>query len=634
MIGKVRAKNPEYQNPAYIVTPQKPIDKVLGAAGHKWQLSVLDEFADKQFARLTAPCGSGKSTCAVALAIEDVLRSHHQRLQLFVMPQTVIADGFFKKDGVYSIYQIRKEVYAVSVDARHNFCADSSLVDLKKLLLTDRRTLAKQCSGNTLSGLFAMTSYHALAQVWDMMSPAQRNTAVHNLHLRLDENHHVAMGDDEDDADQNKVGAIVRSIIKSGDHTSRITLTTATNFRGDQVDILPPAVENKFHSFKHDFLEHWKTLGIKNLDIVVREFEGSPVSQVVRDICREKGEKHYIAVPPINAGWRKRTPDGGIPALIAALKAKWPGVRILDLTKGDQQKTNKQKLIAEPKTANDGESKVDVIITQALGREGLDFVPCSRLFVTYPEGSITLSVQTLGRLLRRFKGKTRAIAQYYFPKFSEPKDGVTKDELLDDRKNVLLMMLQYDEMFAPILFPPMPRNPGEATERSHHMGDLESVIHSQRYRAMKKDFLNMAVDEGIVFGDEEGLEHVIESIIMNPAYQIPARYRDDARDTLRVMWLRWTGLPEFRGISIAFVREAGFKKLYAKMDAGDKTLVFSHGYTKMVELRRIVQAAWDAKFEEVSKSIKKPSDWDRPENRQFKVWGLQVKKHLAKGAAA
>lgn len=633
MIGKIAPKNPEYNNPLYIDVPTKPIDKVLGAGGRTWQIDILGMFADSQFSALTAGCGSGKSTAGVALAIEDVLRSG--RLQLFCVPQTHIADGFFKKDGVYTIIKIRDEVYSVSVDARHNFCSQSSLKRLKKLLLTDRTILAKQCDGNSLSGLFAMTSYHALAQVWGMMTPAQRSTAASNLHLRLDESHHLAMGDDEE-RDQNKIGAIVRTIMKSSDKSSRITLTTATSFRGDQVNIIPPALHDKFKYFKLDFLTHWKTLGIKDLDIEIKEFEGTPVTQLVRNISHEKNQKHYIAVPPSNAGWRKHTTDGGIPALITALQTKWPGVRILDLTKGDQQKSNKAKLIAEPKTAEEGESKFDVTIHQSLGREGTDWCPCSRLHVTYPEGSITLSVQTLGRLLRRFAGKTRAIARYYFPTFAEPKDGLTKDEVLDDRKNVLLMMTQYEEMFAPILFPPMPRNPGEETQQDHHMSDLESAIHSQRYRAMKIDFLNMAVEQGIVFGDEEGLDHVIEDIIANPKYHIPANLREAARDTLRVMYLRWTGVPEFRGVSIAFVREAGFGKLYAKLDAGDKTLVFKHGYKRMKELRKIVMKAWDAKFAEVSKSIKKPSDWDKPENRVFKGWALSVKaqKSKAKGASA
>ena len=60
-------------------------------------IEVLNEFKDSQFSALVAPCGSGKSTAQVALAIQDVVASG--RLQVFVVPQTVIADGFFKGDG-------------------------------------------------------------------------------------------------------------------------------------------------------------------------------------------------------------------------------------------------------------------------------------------------------------------------------------------------------------------------------------------------------------------------------------------------------------------------------------------------------------------------------------------------------
>src|SRR5437773_2914753 len=76
--------------------------KVFGSTGREWQLKALDALSHSQFSVLVAPCGSGKSTVQVGLAIEDIVQSHETILQLFVVPQTHIAGTFFHEVG-YSL---------------------------------------------------------------------------------------------------------------------------------------------------------------------------------------------------------------------------------------------------------------------------------------------------------------------------------------------------------------------------------------------------------------------------------------------------------------------------------------------------------------------------------------------------
>src|SRR5438128_7799036 len=98
--------------------------KVLGCAGREWQLEALDTLSHSQFSVLVAPCGSGKSTTQVGLAIEDIINSHHSILQLFVVPQTHIAGTFFA-DSEYAL-QIKDKTYSVYIDSWQNFCDPSS----------------------------------------------------------------------------------------------------------------------------------------------------------------------------------------------------------------------------------------------------------------------------------------------------------------------------------------------------------------------------------------------------------------------------------------------------------------------------------------------------------------------------
>src|SRR5207244_11836336 len=129
--------------------------KVLGAAGRGWQLEALDALSHSQFSVLVAPCGSGKSTTQVGLAIEDIVLSHESILQLFVVPHTNIAGTFFQEVG-YSL-NIKGETFNVDINPMQNFCDQSSIKRLVATLLTDRKVLAQQ----GMSGLFAITSHHA-----------------------------------------------------------------------------------------------------------------------------------------------------------------------------------------------------------------------------------------------------------------------------------------------------------------------------------------------------------------------------------------------------------------------------------------------------------------------------------------
>src|SRR5437870_4876508 len=193
--------------------------KVLGCAGKEWQLEALDAFAHSQFSVLVAPCGSGKSTTQIGLAIEDIVESHESILQLFVVPQTHISGTFFEAVG-YSL-SIKGKTFNVDINPMQNFCDQSSIKRLVALLLTDRKVLAQQ----GMSGLFAITSHHALRLAWTRMSAVERKYAIHNLHIRVDEGHHTTM----DEEDSNQIGGICKYVVESGDETAKLTLATATD---------------------------------------------------------------------------------------------------------------------------------------------------------------------------------------------------------------------------------------------------------------------------------------------------------------------------------------------------------------------------------------------------------------------
>ena len=609
LLGRSRHINPRYRKVVYDLYDSNGM-KVLGGNDHEWQIEAYTTLIDSQFNIITAPCGSGKSTVQVALAIGDIVNSGYSRKQLFLVPQTHIADGFFKPNGVFLDIEILGNTFKVSVKAQHNFCQTSSLKKLKKWLLTPSKVLAKLCDGNQLSGLLAMTSYAAFALVWDMLlTKAEKLQASRNLHIRADESHHVAMGTDEG-LRQNKVGAILRFIYENGKN-SGITVSTATNFRCDGKVVIPEFILDNFESYKLDFIRHFRTLGIKEFLVEITEVAKNPIKQVVKAVAKERREHHYVVVPPSNTGWRSFCKDesGGIDALVKEIRRVWPKARILNLVPQEEGRRGKKvSLLGEPKydgelledgTVND--PKYDIIITCMLGREGTDWCPASRLHVTYVEGSIVLAVQTLGRLLRKFRGKTKIVARYYYPQFPEPAEGMILTDLrLDNRKNVLLLMTQIDDLFFPIIFEPLSAE-HETRERGSYV-TLEDMMGSDAYQRMKEEFIDVAVYSGIVDGTQGALESVIEDVI--EGCDVPEEYRDRARRTLEAIYLRLADV-RYKGISADFIRERGFPKLYNKLSRSGKTLAFDHGIERMQLLQRIMHATFTEKIEELKVAMKK-----------------------------
>ena len=586
--------------------------KILGSEGREWQTDALAELKGRQFSVIVAPCGSGKATVQVGLAIEDINDSAEPILQLFIVPQTHIAEGFFALNGTYRTLQINGTDFALRISRGHNFASKNKTVGditdrLVELLTTDRAELAKE----GLSGLFAVASHAALRLAWAAMSDEQKTIAIHNLHLRIDESHHTNM-----DSDSNQLGTICKYIVDSDDSTAKLTMSTATDFRGDSRDTVSQESRDKFTYYHLDWMNHWNSLGIANFSIEIQEFEKVPMELLVKNICSEKTEHHYVAVPPKNIKWRSRFEDDshGIDALIADLKKAWPDCRILNLVDDDDRADKKAALL------NEGiDPQFDVVITCMLGREGTDWIPCSRMHVTYIEGSLTLAVQTVGRMLRAYDGKKSVVARYYYPApiFCE---GKSKDEMLNDRKNALLTMLQWEEKFYPIVYS------CRTTGGSPSQGVLRHVMGSNQYKLLKDTFIDAIIDAGIAgppSANAKEIDQIIETVLSE--FDIPADHMEGAIDTLRTVLLRSANIA-FRGVNISFIRENGFAQLWEKLTDDDKALLFDHNPETMKHLKSIMQKAWDEMFEEVKK-CKTPEELT-PKQRQ---WVLAQK---AKAAGA
>lgn len=440
----------------------------------------------------------------------------------------------------------------------------------------------------------------------------------------------MAMGTESEEAeekdDSNKLGDVIKHLVDNDTGTSAFTMSTATDFRGDGKKQMWDSLRKETKIFQRDFAQHFKTLGVKTFRLEIQEFKSNPIKQFVRHLKKEKTEYHYVAVPPCNVSWRKdftEDTDWGVDVLINEIKKAWKGVRILNLVPDEERSGElgtKKALLKEPKKPSAGEPQYDIVLTCMLGREGTDWCPASRIHVLYAERSITLSVQTLGRVSRRFRrtdkddpksvvylksryarsgeGKQTIIARYYYPFFPEPKKGMTKDELLDGRKNGLLLMLQAEEQFLPILYPEIP---SVTTKGKKGTGDKPlslAELLGEKYQDLKEDFVTAIVEFGAQGMTCTDFDAIVDELLTE--YEVPEQYLQVSKEALQVLYLRHSNIA-FRGIDISFVREHGFPQLYKRVK--DKSLVFGHSVKNMKLLKKIVQESFDAMLEMIEHKI-------------------------------
>lgn len=583
--------------------------KVLGVgANREWQLTAYDKLLPTRQNEMIAPCGSGKSILQSALAIGDYIESKKTRKQLISVPQVHIAAGFFPSDGAIAGISIHGVVHKVQVPVEFNFAQDPSVKRLKKWLLAHTTWCE---DGKVISGPIAMTSHAALVAAWKSLSIEEKKLVVKTTHFRDDESHHTARGSELVVADkggnQNLLGAIMRFV---HEHDGFCTSSTATGFRGDKKTLRPKSY--KVNRYSRSFIEHFNGLGIDTflLEMVVSD---NPVQQAAALIASEPHEKHFVVVPPRNAGWRAAlNPDGkpvyadnpdtdeypSIDALTEAIKKDWPLVRIHNVVPQDESRQDKKNtLLGEPKFLGQKESEFDVLITCRLGREGSDWVPCSRLHVTSNDYSIVMAVQTLGRLFRYYKGKDKIVARYYRKPILIPKKGMTAHEILDDSKNAILLALQFDEMFFPIRFPMYKEGTAGTGTESDSCTEptiAELIGDEENSKLLAKLIGINKLAPGLLSAEE--IHSTVKAMLMT--YPELASLGDENVErftrTLLLRYMRYVS-GQFPKVDIAFVRNGNypqFEQMYTALPEGG--MLYSHEYSKPNRdlLNKIFQIAW------------------------------------------
>jgi hypothetical protein len=605
---QISATNPDYQQAT-----------TFGKGLLPWQKDAFKAVRGARFSFVVAFMGSGKSYVQLTLGADEIIKSKYTQKQLVIVPQSHIHKGFVKETLHLNGREIQWEVGADQIflgeltkDVKNK---------LKAWLLSSGNDLYKAAGGRPshLKGLTAVTSHSSLGMVFKDLTPAQKNLAIHNLTLRIDEAHHInnimdivelglSAKDIRDlEGEANNLSLICSYIMKSKDETAHLSLTTATPFRGDQSDIIKKGAKARFSTYYLPFFDHWRSLGIKDFGLEYLMYESNPVKMCLKRILAEPKELHMVIVPTSTRKWRV-TGEEHL-ELIAALEKAFPG-QVLDLVDQNPAARSRAKLrlFDEPRKPQDKPSKVRVIVTCMVGREGTDWCPCSRIHNMSLESTLTLAVQTLGRPFRRFfPVKTEVRCFNYVPMFEVPDENKTVKDVLSNRTNALLTCMMMDEGFHPILLPKLPEYPRAEGEKG---ATLESVLRSwdvdyEDFKAVLLDVVE--TDPDLAYGKrtavavKEAVTGVLEEFGISGAdleYILPGAMRFLARTWFAGHREKGEEVAKVNGVDVSLLLDQGYDKLIEFLDDRDKSLVFTGAFAErdLLELKEMFKMSFDDNF--------------------------------------
>jgi hypothetical protein len=573
-----------------------------------WQKAAFNRLKDSKFFLVKAFCGSGKTTLSIVLALWDLIKN--KRKQLFIVPQSHIGDGFC----VSGKFQV-PGLGIISLSKPKNFCEDSDnktemlisflLGDLKqsssiKEVFTKKGKKEYVVFGNACMAVATHQCYVAaiekIAEREEKGESGLLDKCFKNMNLCIDEAHHVKTGSSKEEIDEqnayNKLGKVLNSIYERADkNNSRIGLFTATFHRGDQGIIVHSDCLKKFDKFELEFLDHFETLGIEKVYVNFEEYDVDPIDQIVSNIEREPTERHMIVVPhgseKDGQGKKWRKFDTFLLRLKSELRKMLErnGLNfddvVLDLVDKGIQNANKVILLKEPKERYEEDesknSKVRIVMTCMLGREGTDWCPCSRLHNSSIEfNSTTLAVQTLGRLFRKFLNKNNVGVTYYIKRFDSLESCESKREFVSNRVNAVLALMMIDDFLNPILLPKLPLAAHEGAKRDcfnknkSEFVRLRDAYSHEDLENIKREITDFVSREPIF--EESSVEKIIKGVIgkiddsgkLLYEKKIPID-NENIIAGLKVFILRARSeLLRSKGIDISKIRESGFDIIVEK----------------------------------------------------------------------
>lgn len=356
-----------------------------------WQAEAFERLRSQRLSDVHAPTGSGKTALMAWMAqrsMDDGYRA------LIVVPTHEISAGF---------RQARR--FDMGGGRVVTWAPGEMLEDGRK------NQLAAFLRGKVPGTIIAT---HACLSALDEIvqgSPGWLN----GFHLFVDEAHHVQH---DGKGMRNHLGRIVDLVVRrSFGGKTRLTLATATPFRGDQRDIVPEESRKHFTSYVRSIADHLQESGIDQVRyhlVTYRAIKPKNVTDYPLAIPKVyevlgDGRRGIAYMPHTSRSTNhKLGKDRQLTRILKGPRgaSSWPLEKLRVGNMVDQTTQRQVQNEIYLKRSAEQDLDYDVLVAMNLGREGLDWPAADYVVMLDPAKSLTQNIQQAGRLMRPYPGKS------------------------------------------------------------------------------------------------------------------------------------------------------------------------------------------------------------------------------------
>jgi len=507
-------------------------------------------YINERFFILSEPPGAGKST-SIKFVVNELLRKNPKLKVIIAVPQTLISKSFG------SIMLEYPNGDKVEWDISNNLCDKIGILDKIGEL---NNFINKDEFGNNPADRITMVTHITLSKL---------NTEGENFNdvmFIIDEGHHVLYPENGGTESANKIGALVHYMMNQKKSNVKIWFATATFYRGDKSNIIPPEEMEKFTTYHLPLDEYWRKY-IKHIQSFSYDFvmyKNRDVFSEIKEIFKQKGKRKTIIFCPyigylVNDINKLQFRD----KVIEAIKEVWEDCKFLDLIEIEDRYDKKQIVI------NDSED-FDVVLSVKLFDEGTDWIQAESIIDLCPSNSLRIQVQRFGRLLRDIVGKTHIDYNVFLPYESKFKDDEERRLHMSRSFNAFTASCLLHEAIEPVMKPVVKNNVKSKinlgindSKKQELIGKvikdlmfLKNIVNIPSLSESKECIINSIKEFGIKNNIEEGVEFVVK--------------------TLRRSSIPKTTEWESQTIDISWMIEKGFDKIWDN-SLYDSILSFSTG---------------------------------------------------------
>jgi hypothetical protein len=348
---------------------------------------------DSQYLLLKAPPASGKSRALMFLALDKLFNQGLKKV-IVAVPERSIGASFattkLTDHGFFADWEIEK---------RNDLCLPGS--DQGKV----QAVVDFLSSGDTI----LVCTHATLRFAHDAIDEELLNDTL----LAIDEFHHVST------AETSRLGALLRSVMRNTN--AHIVAMTGSYFRGDALPVLMPDDEEKFTKITYNYYEQLNGYTyLQSLGIGYHFYQGRYTDAVHEVLDTDK--KTILHIPHVGSGESLKDKVHEVDSILDSIgktvsqdektgvltvERRGDGklIKVADLVMDEPAQRNK---IVDYLRTMTSEDDIDLIIALGMAKEGFDWPWCEHALTIGYRGSLTETIQIIGRATRDSPNKAHA----------------------------------------------------------------------------------------------------------------------------------------------------------------------------------------------------------------------------------